>query len=342
VRVLFGVASEGIGHAITSGVIKDHLIQCGHSIQFACAKGTRACQHLARYGPVVSVAGLTIAHDKSGRTNHLRTIGANLKNLALMNVEPWLLTSLPRPDVVITDFEPVTARYANLLNLPLIAINNIHAIDRCVHPKEIIDPYRRLAAVSLPAATNVVPNAHRYMVPSFVGLPVRKARTTLHLPILERMPESEDGDDVLVYFNEKAPWANIVRTLATFDSVKFRCYGSGKVGSQGNITLCPPSDAFAGDFARSKAVIGGSGFTLVARSIYSRKPLLAVPAEGHLEQGMNSSYLAALGFGAKSQALTLETLGAFLEKADSYRNNLQPVVHDGNVGLLTEIDRILS
>lgn len=342
-KILYGVASEGIGHAVTSSVVADHLLSRGHEITFACAKGTRACSHLSsRYGSVISVSGLTIAHDRSGRTNHLKTIWDNLKNLALMSVEPVLLATLPAPDVVITDFEPVTARYANLLGLPCIAINNIHLIDRCSHPKSVVGPHRRLAAVSLPAAVNVVPKANHYIVPTFVQAKIRKPRTSLHLPILERMPTSTPGSEMIVYFNGKAPWPDIVQTLQNFGQIRFRCYGSGKVGSLGNVILCPPSDKFVDEFARARAVIGGSGFTLVSRSIYAKKPLLAVPAEAHFEQTLNASYLQALKYGATCSSLTPQSLAQFIDAAPTFEKNLAIVSHDGNSELFRELDRMLG
>jgi uncharacterized protein (TIGR00661 family) len=106
--------------------------------------------------------------------------------------------------------------------------------------------------------------------------------------------------------------------------------------------LLPLSDQFINDFARCRAVIGGSGFTLVARSIYGRKPLLAVPAGGQIEQIFNASYLGALGYGAKARELTPDALSAFLDKADSYRNNLSSVRHDGNSEILSSLDRMLG
>ena len=342
-RILYGVASEGIGHAVTSSVVRDHLVRSGHDVTFACAKGTRACGHLAKYGdPVVSVSGLTLAQDRSGRTNHLKTIGSNLVAGAKMLVEPWLLATLPRPDVVITDFEPVTARYGSLLGIPTIAINNIHIADRCSHPASIVGPYRKLAAISIPSGANVVPDANHYMVPTFVQAPIRKSKTSLHLPILEAMPKSEPGNYVLVYFNGKAPWPSILEALKACVPTKFHCYGSGKSGVSGSITLCPPSDAFVDDFAKCGAVIGGAGFTLVARSIYSQKPMLAVPFGNHFEQQLNASYLQALNFGMRCDALTPAVVRSFLQKLPTFTEKLATVKHDGNFELLSSLDRMIG
>jgi uncharacterized protein (TIGR00661 family) len=343
VRVLYGVASEGIGHAVTSSVVRDHLVRSGHTVTFACAKGTRACGHLAKYGdPVISVSGLTLAQDHSGRTNHLKTIGINLVAGAKMLIEPILLATLPRPDVIITDFEPVVAIYANMLGLPLIAINNLHFADRCSHPKSIVGPYRKLAAISIPAGANVVPDASHYFVPTFVKAPIRKSKTSLHFPILEPMPKSDQGSYVLVYFNDKAPWGSIIGALQACAPMRFRCYGSGREGTEKNVTLCPPSDEFVDDFACSGAVIGGAGFTLVARSIYSQKPMLAVPFGDHFEQILNSSYLESLGYGMCCGELTPDAIQSFLQRTPNFAAKLSVVKHDQNAELFNSLDRMLG
>ena len=46
------------------------------------------------------------------------------------------------PDVVITDFEPVSAGFARRRRTPLIAVDNINAIDRCRHGRRIIGAER--------------------------------------------------------------------------------------------------------------------------------------------------------------------------------------------------------
>ena len=43
-----------------------------------------------------------------------------------------------KPDVVISDFEPLAGVYARLTRTPLIAVGNINMLDRCRHDREIV------------------------------------------------------------------------------------------------------------------------------------------------------------------------------------------------------------
>ena len=46
-------------------------------------------------------------------------------------VEEW------RPEVVVTDFEPLSGIYARSSRTPLVCVDNIHMIDRCRHDEQI-------------------------------------------------------------------------------------------------------------------------------------------------------------------------------------------------------------
>jgi uncharacterized protein (TIGR00661 family) len=261
-------------------------------------------------------------------------------------LSPLYLASLPRPDLVISDFEPCVARYANTFGLPLLSVGNIEFLNRCSHD---IDPDdRAAAALAFPVVSNMVPNAHYYFVTSFAQAPIRSARTSLHFPILRteflNMARHGDSDHVVVYFNDKAPWRQIVQSLQALPGVTFHCYGSPAKNavSLGNVHLWPMSDGFMSDLIHSRAVVGGGGFTLATECIYSGKPLLALPFEDHAEQIFNASYLERLGYGQRCRELTPECLSTFLSRAPAYAQNLLGIKHDRNAGLFTALDRMIG
>ena len=343
-KILYGICGEGLGHAIRSGVVRDHLVSRGHEVTFACSKG-RALNYLARYGPVAQVPGLYWPSDgKLGPAFFARN-GINLSAIELSPLR--LMASLPRPDVVVSDFEPCVARYAGMLNLPLISIGNIEFLTHCSHDIDADD--RATAALAFPVVKNMVPGAAHYFVTSFADAPIRSAKTSLHMPIIrpELLNMTRHGigeDSVVVYFNDKSPWPQIVRTLQMLPDVAFSCYGSPvkSATTLGNVKLWPLGDGFMSDLVHSCAVVGGAGFTLAIECVYSGKPLLALPFDNHAEQIFNAVYLERLGFGQRCRELTPECLRSFLERAPSYARNLAGVSHDGNVGLLSAIDRAIA
>jgi uncharacterized protein (TIGR00661 family) len=342
-KILYGVNGEGMGHAIRSAVVRDHLTSRGHSVQFASSKG-RALSYLSKYGPVARVPGFSWTTTGKFDPGFLTRNALNAGGIAL---SPLYLASIDRPDVVISDFEPCVARYAKTFGIPLLSIGNIEFLSHCSHNISTGD--RAAAALAFPVANRMVPGAHHYFVTSFAHAPLRKKNVSIHFPILRpeilNMARQGVGEDaVVVYFNDKAPWRNIVAALQAVPDAAFHAYGSPakRVATLGNVTLFPMSDGFMSDLIHSRAVVGGAGFTLATECIYSGKPLLALPFANHFEQILSANYLEALGFGQRCRELTPERLRKFLSQADSYRANLSKIVHDRNAGLFSALDRMLS
>ncbi len=340
-RILYGVCGEGLGHAIRSAVVRDHLVAAGHDVTFACAT-SRASRYLAGYGPVLKAAsfGNVIRNNK---IQPLRTLASNLGNVALATAAPALWSTLPRFDFVISDFEPCVARYAGLRGIPLLAIDNIHFISRCVHDSALVD--KPSAALAMPFTSHVVPNAQRYFVTSFVAAPAAP-KTDLFLPILRdnvfsRDRGNEDGP-IVVYFSDKANWKAIMRALGSIP-LEFAAYGAPPDAPRHpNVNVRELGSGLMDDIARAPAVISGAGFGLMTECIYTHKPLLVLPIEGHFEQILNANYLQALGFGKRARALTPETVGSFLGELPRFRQALSGVKHDGNRRLFSELDAVLS
>ncbi len=87
-----------------------------------------------------------------------------------------------KPDVVISDFEPLTGVYARLTRAPLIAVGNINMLDRCRHDIEIVGRERDDFLLARAVAHSMVPGAVEYIVTTFFHPPVRHKATTLVPP----------------------------------------------------------------------------------------------------------------------------------------------------------------
>ena len=109
-RILYGVAGEGMGHATRSRVVIDHLSR-QHEVEVVVSG--RAHDYLKarehdRLG-VNKIWGLSIVYEDN-EVQHLRTILSNLKGAFTgglpKNLKAYFdLTTQFRPDVVISDFE---------------------------------------------------------------------------------------------------------------------------------------------------------------------------------------------------------------------------------------------
>lgn len=349
-KILYGLAGEGLGHAMRSAVVGKHLESRGHTVYFASSG--RALDYLKKTWPqqTMAVSGLGTVMKK----NKIAAFETMVSNVIAQTLNApasalgFMSMAKINPDLVISDFDPHSARFAGFYKLPLLAVDNIHFMNRCSHPRELIAHDRQAAAIMYPIVDNTVPNADRYLVTTFVYAPPCREQTFLHLPILRpeifQAKNAPLGNHVVVYFNDKADHEQIAQTLERVD-VPFRLYGHGQKTEsvRRNITYCPLSDeAFLRDLASARAVIGGAGFTLMTEAIYLGKPMLAVPFMGHFEQILNANYLSLLEFGARAYDFTPATVAQFLEAIPHYTERLRTFQHDGNRGLFSAVDAAIA
>lgn len=349
-KILYGVCGEGMGHAVRSAVVGRHLAERGHEVTFFCGKG-RAFEHLARQGLGRVLPSVGFATAMIGNTvDYAGTIMGNALRALHAPMAMASLKGLPKQDVVLSDFEPWSARFAGMGHLPLIAIDNIHFSSRCKHPPEALGSLDRApAAMMAPVVENMVPNAAHYMVTTIAEAPVTAPRTTLHAPILrpevlslERRP----GKHVVVYFNDRASAGRLFDTLGAVKA-DFRVYGlAGETpGSlpRPNVEIARFGDGFLRDLAGARAVLGGAGFTLMSEAIHLGKPMLAVPFGNQGEQILNANYLGLVGYGERASApFTSADVSRFLERSPAYGVSLGRVRHDGNRELLSTLDRLIE
>ena len=142
-RVLYGVNGEGLGHATRSHVVIDHLLE-RHDVRVV-ASGA-ALRHLKGKLPRVDeIFGPTFAMG-DGQIRRWQTVTQNVRlarHELPETMRHWLAVVHEwRPDVVITDFEPLCAVYARWSRTPLLAVDNINMIDRCRHDREIVGEQR--------------------------------------------------------------------------------------------------------------------------------------------------------------------------------------------------------
>jgi uncharacterized protein (TIGR00661 family) len=339
-----------------SAVVAEHLIAKGHDVRFVSAG--RAYKYLGDRWPgrVTYVLGLgTVMHE-----NTIQPGATLLANIAKLTFAPLahVATAIgvgKIPDAVISDFDPWTARYASLVGVPLIAVDNIHFMNRCTHPREVVlsgAADRTSAAIMFPGVNSMVPGARRYIVTTFASAPIAAGSpgTTLHAPIIRPKVLAAVGtpsdEHVTVYFNDKSDHRKVMGALLESPAT-FHVYGAENVREDtpvgSNIVMRPVSeDGFIADLATSRAVIGGAGFTLMTECITLGKPLLAVPFGGQFEQILNANYLQREGYGERATVLDGATIGGFLGRASSYAAKLKNYRHDGNVELLQSVDDALA
>ncbi|HVZ73018.1 MAG TPA: MJ1255/VC2487 family glycosyltransferase [Polyangia bacterium] len=352
-KILYGVVGEGMGHAMRSRVVLDHLLARGHDVQVVVSGRAydylqkRANEHLA----VRKIWGYTLVYEDN-EVRKWATLRQNLEGAATgwpENIRAYVeIADKFAPDVVISDFETWSYLFAKRHRLPVISVDNMQIINRCAHAPELLAGVERDYRLTNAIVRAKVAGAFHYHITTFFYPPTRKDRTTLHPPILR--PEilaakPEPGAHLLVYqtstSNEALP------EILARSGRECRVYGLRRDLKEevveGNLRYRPFSEAgFIDDLRTAAGVVASAGFTLMGEAVYLHRPMLAVPVEGQFEQVLNARYLEKEGYGLGEGALDDDALGRFLERLPDFGRALAGYAQDGNRHLLTALDGSLE
>jgi uncharacterized protein (TIGR00661 family) len=351
-RILYGVVGEGMGHATRSRVVIEHLLARGHEVRIVVS-GRAHKFLLDKLGNLPNVAieeihGLVLSYF-GNELDRTQSVYLNIKNAPKSikkNVKVYrrVVESGARPDVVISDFESWAALYGKRQGLPVISIDNMQIINRCKHDKALTKAKGFDFELARLAVKIKVPKAYHYLVTSFFFPEVRKKYTTLLPPILRPEIEKlvwEPQGHVLVYQTQTTN-QNLVPTLKRLP-YRFRVYGLGRDGTEGNVSLCPFSEQrFLEDLRTARAVVAGGGFTLLSEAVSLGIPTLSIPVSGQYEQELNARYLEALGYGRWSRHFDAEPIAAFLTRTDDFAAALARLGRPGNAMLFACVDELLD
>jgi uncharacterized protein (TIGR00661 family) len=352
VKILYGVVGEGLGHAMRSRVILEHLVGTAHHEVEIMASG-RAVNFLAkRFAGVNQIHGLHMIYDenrvKIGRTLWSNVLGGATgipKNIAAY----FELISEFRPEVVISDFESWTYLYGKTHRLPTISIDNMQIINRTTLPDEILDGHRTEFEVTRAFVKSKLPFCDEYFITTFFRPRLRKERTRLFPPVLR--PEilaanRRRGDHLLVYTTGEGN-AGFAATLAQ-TGLECRIYGMRRDLTaevvEGNLRYQPFGEAtFIDDLASCRAVIAGGGFTLMGEAVYLHKPMLAVPVVRQFEQVLNARYLQHEGYGRAADNLDdPRTVHDFIAAIPDCEAALAGYAQAGNEEIFAQLDDFLD
>jgi uncharacterized protein (TIGR00661 family) len=352
VKILYGVTGEGLGHAMRSRVMLEHLVGAAEHEVEIIASG-RAVDFLAkRFAGVNRIHGLHMIYDEN-RVKIGKTLWSNVLNGAAgipKNIAAYFdLIAEFRPEVVISDFESWTYLYGKMHRLPVLSIDNMQIINRTTLPEAILEGHRAEFEVTRAFVKSKLPFCDEYFITTFFRPRLRKERTRLFPPILRPEILAADrrpGEHLLVYTTGEGN-AGIAATLAR-TGLECRIYGMRRDLTaevvEGNLRYQPFGEAtFIDDLASCRAVIAGGGFTLMGEAVYLHKPMLAVPVGRQFEQVLNARYLAHEGYGRAADDLDdPQTIYDFIAAIPACEAALAGYSQAGNDEIFAELDDFLD
>ena len=317
-RIVYGVAGEGFGHSSRSHLIGQYLIDAGHDVLFVASR--KSLRYLRKhFGRRVHEAfGLSLVYEDRN-LSPLRTVATNLSTYIdhRISIGSFCANVLERfgPDVVVSDFEPVSAWWAWRRGVPFVSVNHQHLLTMCGLQHV---PGHWLARFN----ANVVTRCHyvgaaAYIILNFFQAPIRNAQAVLAPPVVRPIVQATEptpGQHIVVYTSD-ASWNNaLLDVLRSFGDQPFRVYGFDRDEQIGNCRLRRTStEGFVADLAGSRGVIATGGFTLISECLHLRKRMLVLPIQGQYEQVVNAHYAEKLGLGLHRRRLDKATLGEFIE-----------------------------
>ena len=200
-RILYGLSGEGSGHSSRSKQMARHLESLGHEVWLASYD--RGYRNLKDEFNVFEIEGLAIA-SADNKVSNIKTVTKNVKRLK----KGWLrlralkneMFKIFEPEVVITDFEPMTAYLAHHYDIPLMTIDNQHRMRYMTYECPPGHQFDQKMTKSIIRA--MVPRPDLSLVTTFYEGQVTNDRTLLFPPILRdeviAMQPSDEGH-ILVY-----------------------------------------------------------------------------------------------------------------------------------------------
>jgi uncharacterized protein (TIGR00661 family) len=346
-KILYGLPSEGMGHATRSNVIISHLAKT-HDVKIATSDRAYAFMKERFPGMVYEIKGFHLAY-KDGGIAKYSTAAMLLKNAPkdlIANIHKYCQVHKEfKPDLVISDFDSFTFFFAKLNKIPLISIDNIQVMDRCKLDFPIPEPEKNSYQLAKNIIKAKVPNAAYYLITSFFEAEPCKKNTAIIPPILREKilnATSKAGEHILVYQTSSSQ-NNIIPMLKQIPQIKIFVYGFNKSEIHDNVILKKFSeDEFIGDLSSAKGIISNGGFSLLSEAVYLKKPVCSIPVKGQFEQYINAAYIEKCGYGRHFNDFSPDLIKSFLFDIDIFQRNINQYKQNGNDETFRKLDEIIN
>jgi hypothetical protein len=345
-KILYGVPSEGMGHATRSKVVIAYLLSKGHDVRVVTSD--RAFSFLqTHFGErVISIEGFHLAYNNA-RVSVGQTILLSLKNIPkqiLKNFTAYqtLLKDF-MPDLVISDFESFSHFFAKTKNIPFVSIDNMQVLNRAKLDILIPKEERGNQVLSKNIVKAKVPGALHYYITSFFHPALRKEQTSYVAPIIreEIIQTKPSVKDHIVVYQTSTSQKDLIPVLQSITNQPFIVYGFNRDEEHGNVLLKSFSEKeFIQNVASAKAVIANGGFSFISEAVFLKKPVCCVPIKNQFEQFVNAAYIQKLQYGRHFDEFTTDQIKAFLYDLPVFQQSLQAFSHDGNKALFSALDKL--
>jgi len=300
VKILYGVQGTGNGHLSRARSMSKHLNNTSFEVDFLFSGRDREKYFdMECFGNWQCKRGLTFITDK-GKIKPLATLqqvraGELMRDIKTLPVNDY--------DLIISDYEPITAWAAHRAKRPCLGIGHQYAFNHKI-------PLKGDNAATRLIMNRFAPTSHN------LGLHWYHFDAPILPPIIDHWEANGpiNANKVIVYLPFEDP-AFVTRLLTEFHDFQFYYFGNfQQVETQDNIHFNPVSrEKFQLALADAAGVICNAGFELASESIHMGKKILVKPLLGQMEQVSNALALQELELGRAVDRLTIDNIRDWLE-----------------------------
>ena len=283
-KIFYGVQGTGNGHITRARVMAKELYAAGIDVTFQFT-GRPADKYFDMdiFNGYQLRTGLTFNTDK-GQVNYLKTA---FEAKPITFIKDLKSLDLSGYDLVISDFEPVTAWAAKNQKKPVLGIGHQYAFNHAI-PRAGSDPIaNQVMKYFAPADRGIGLHWHHF------GQPILP-------PIIDTpaTPKSIIKNKIVVYlpFEDQQ---EVIKLLSPFKNFEFHIYAPDVIPSAFDHIECHPLSRaeFQKDLYDSAGIISNAGFELASEALQLGKKILAKPLHAQMEQISNAAALKQLGYG---------------------------------------------
>ena len=281
-RILYAVQKTGNGHLARAQEIIPVLREFG--TVDVLASGSQS-QINPAFEIKYNFRGISLYYSNSGRISIPRTI---LKNNLFQFIRDLLRVPVGEYDLIINDFEPVTAWACKFLGGNLLAVSHQASLWSDKVPRPAL--FNRLAYALI-----------RYYAPASksFGFHFKRYDHNIFYPVIRRKireltPSTENK--IVVYLPAYST-GKMIQVFSGFDERWVIFSKDAKAPySDSNCAVYPVHEKeFMTELASCKGVLCGAGFELPAEALYLGKKLFVIPIQLQQEQYFNEASLNDLG-----------------------------------------------
>lgn len=314
-KILYGVQGTGNGHITRARVMLPALQAAGCEVDFLLSgRPKEAYFDMEMFGDYKAFKGFSF-HSQQGSVNWLKTIAEAspidyLSDLKGLQVKDY--------DLVLTDFEPLSAWAAKLQGVPSLGLAHQYALCYPI-------PGTKGSPLLPKALKSFAPAKH------YLGVHWASYDAPIIPPLIsmDHKQESSEEDFILVYLPFE-DIADIVPWLQKIPQQQFIVYRKAKDTIQDkNILLKPLSrESFPKDLSACSGVICNTGFGLCSEAMVLGKKIYTKALAKQVEQFSNGKILEDLNRAVVFKKLKTRPLLEWLEQPNPVRAIFPPVAEE--------------